>query len=80
MHDLDADRAERVAAYDAGIAAWHAQHDTPAHLTAAAIASCGLCDPDGYRNGHVCDHVDRADTNARGIAAVRAALAKDGDQ
>jgi hypothetical protein len=43
-----------------------------------AIANCPLCDPDGYRLPDtltVCDHQpDRAQTNARGIAAVRAAL------
>lgn len=48
----------------------------PAHLTAAAIADCQLCDPDGYRGTQVCDHIDRTDTNARGSAACRAELAK----
>ncbi|MBU8819566.1 hypothetical protein [Mycolicibacterium goodii] len=80
MHDLDADRAAREAAYEAGLAAWHAQHDAPAHLTRAAIAACGLCDDDGYRGGHVCDHVDHGAAAKRGMAKVRAALAKDGDQ
>lgn len=72
---------EAVARYDAGIAAWHAQHDAPEHLTAAAIASCTMCDADGYRpNGNVCDHQDHAGAAKRGIAACRAALSKDGAQ
>ncbi|TDH57533.1 hypothetical protein E2F47_01825 [Mycobacterium eburneum] len=44
-----------------------------------AIANCTLCDDDGYRGSSVCDHVDHAGTNAAGMAAVRAALAKSGD-
>lgn len=52
----------------------------PAHLTAEAIQACTLCDSDGYRGLQVCDHIDRADTNARGSAACRAALAKETDQ
>lgn len=48
---------------------------------ALAIAECGECDGDGYRAGVVCGHnPDQADTNARGMAAVRAALGKGGDQ
>lgn len=70
MHDLDADRTERVAAYEAGIAAWHAQHDGPAHLALAAIANCRLCDADGYRGTNVCDHQDHTAAAKRGIAAV----------
>lgn len=50
---------------------------TPAHLTAHAIVDCGLCDDDGYRGGHVCDHVDRSETHVRGMARVRQVLAKD---
>jgi hypothetical protein len=46
-----------------------------AALITEAIHACGLCDEDGYRNGSVCDHdPNRADTNARGMAAVRQAL------
>lgn len=42
-----------------------------------AIDACTLCGPDGYINGAtVCDHIDRTQTAANGIAAVRAALAK----
>ncbi|OBK04044.1 hypothetical protein A5637_13260 [Mycolicibacterium fortuitum] len=51
----------------------------PAHLTQAAIDNCTLCDSDGYRGTQVCDHIDRTVTNARGSAACRAALTKDGD-
>lgn len=47
-----------------------------AAYTALEIASCALCDDDGYRNGIVCDHVDRTQTAAAGAAAVRAALTK----
>lgn len=47
---------------------------------ALAIAECELCDDDGYRGTTVCDHQEHADTNARGIAMVRAAMAKGADQ
>lgn len=42
----------------------------------AAIALCELCDDDGYRGTHVCDHVDRGQTAAKGSALARAALEK----
>lgn len=42
----------------------------------AAIALCELCDDDGYRGTHVCDHVDRRQTAAKGSALARAALEK----
>lgn len=74
---LAAQRAERQARYDAQIAAARTEDPEPdtAHLTSQAIASCRLCDGDGYRpNGTVCDHVDRAATSRAGIARVRAAL------
>lgn len=47
-----------------------------AELKAQAIANCDLCrDNDGYLpNQVVCDHVDRAATNAAGIAKVREAI------
>lgn len=68
----------RRTAYDTGIQRWHAAHNEPdtTHLTRAAITACGLCDDDGYRGHQVCDHIDRAETTAAGIAAVRAALRK----
>lgn len=47
-----------------------------AQLRAHAVAACTLCDETGYRNGVVCDHVDRTETAAAGAALVRAALAK----
>lgn len=48
---------------------------TDTELRLAAVAECQLCDPDGYRGAIVCDHQDHTETNQRGIAAVRAALA-----
>lgn len=51
----------------------HAQ----AAARAAAIENCRLCDDDGYVHGHptrVCDHTDRTQTNARGMAALRAEM------
>ena len=49
-----------------------------AHLTAAAIANCPMCDKDGYRGTHVCDHQDHSAAARKGRAACMAALAKDG--
>lgn len=49
-----------------------------AHLTASEIANCTLCDDDGYRGLRVCDHIDRTETTARGMAAVRAAIERGG--
>lgn len=44
-------------------------------LEKCARDRCYICDDDGYRpNGRVCDHVDRTEIAARGIAKVRAAL------
>lgn len=60
------------AARDAELAARHAELE----LAAQARNACTLCDADGYRNGHVCDHVDHAPAARRGIAACRAALTK----
>lgn len=77
---LAVQRAEREAHYDTAIAEWHRDHDhdNPAHLTAAAIAACTICDEDGYRPTRVvCDHIDHAPAARAGMAAVRAALAKD---
>lgn len=45
-------------------------------LRAEEVAHCELCDDDGYRNGVPCDHVDRSETAERGMAKVRAAMAK----
>lgn len=48
-----------------------------AHLARAERDRCQLCDTDGYRpSGTVCDHVDYSDIARRGMAKVRAALAK----
>ncbi|ORA38090.1 hypothetical protein [Mycobacterium aquaticum] len=64
----------RTAHAQAQSAAAHAR----AALIAEAIHACDLCDPDGYVHGSthiVCNHNPaQADTNARGMAAVRAAL------
>jgi hypothetical protein len=45
-----------------------------AELRQRAIDACDLCDEDGYRNGIVCDHVDRTETARAGRAAVTAAI------
>lgn len=77
---LAAQRAERQRRYDAQIAAARTEDPEPdtAHLTSQAIASCRLCDNEGYRpNGTVCDHQDRTVTATRGMAKVRAALAQE---
>lgn len=78
--DLEADRQARTAAYEAGIARWHAEHDGPEHLSPTAIAACMFCDAEGYRGAVVCDHVDYAAASKRGRAACLKALAKDADQ
>lgn len=66
--------AERERAEKARIAAdAHAR----AEAKRQAAAACSLCDDDGYIGTWVCDHVpDRAEVNARGMARVRAVLAK----
>lgn len=70
MPDHDAD--DRMRIYRQGC-------DADPGVRQLAITACPLCDDDGYRpNRTVCDHQDRAATAARGIAACRAALAKDG--
>lgn len=69
--------AERERAYNAAMV--DLNHTSDAHLTAAAIVDCPLCDPDGYRpNGRVCDHIDRTKTAAAGSAKARAALSNIG--
>lgn len=57
-----------------------AERVSAAAARAMAIAECELCDDDGYRGTTVCDHQEHADTNARGMAMVRAAMAKGDDQ
>lgn len=52
----------------------NARRDTPWIF---AVVDCGLCDDYGYRGLLVCDHVDRTETAKRGMAKVRAALAKE---
>lgn len=65
-------QADRIKAYDAAMAAQHPER----HLTHRAIADCPRCDDQGYRNGHICDHIDRTDTYRNGIAACLQALGK----
>lgn len=60
-------RVDRQAASDATRAR--------AEARARAVAACGLCDGDGYRNGRPCDHNPRQDEiNRRGVELARAAL------
>lgn len=74
-HDRWAERQRHTQAK-----AQSAEAHARAALIAEAIEACNLCDDDGYRNGSVCDHnPHRDDTNARGIAAVRAALTRTPD-
>lgn len=49
-----------------------------AHLSAATIARCQLCDTDGYRpNRTVCDHVNREHVGQAQKAHIRKMLTKD---
>jgi hypothetical protein len=54
------------------------QRQADADVAAMAVVNCGLCDDEGYRGPVVCDHVDRTETSARGMAAVRAAIERGG--
>lgn len=45
-------------------------------VEAKLIADCDLCDDEGMRGMHRCDHADYAAIAKRGMAKVRAALAK----
>lgn len=45
-------------------------------IEAKLIADCDLCDDEGVRGMLVCDHTDYAEIAKRGMAKVRAALAK----
>lgn len=52
-----------------------------AHRNALRIVNCELCDDDGYNAaGRICDHIDHRPAYARGMAKVRAVLAKGSDQ
>lgn len=56
-----------------------AEANDAAELRAAQIASCELCDADGYRDGRLCSHDPEDDTRREhGMALVRAALTKGG--
>lgn len=51
--------------------------DVPAQLSRRdpyAIAHCELCDDNGMRRMHVCDHIDYAAIAARHMPAIRAML------
>ncbi|WP_083129695.1 hypothetical protein [Mycobacterium branderi] len=69
--DIEQKRAQQAAAREE--ASRRAQLAVDRQL---AITDCDLCDDNGYRGAHVCDHIDRTETTKAGIAAVRAALAK----
>ena len=48
-----------------------------AYVRAEAIAHCGLCDDEGMRGLHRCDHrTDFAAAAKRGMALIRPMLAK----
>ncbi len=49
---------------------------TNAHLTAAAIARCTLCDDDGYRGLAVCDHRSHEHVGQAQRAHIRKMLTK----
>ena len=76
--DLDAARASQAAARARAAQDLDVTENTTSHLTPQAITACGLCDDDGYRGNHVCDHQDHAGAAKRGIAKVRAAMTKGG--
>jgi hypothetical protein len=74
--DLDELRARQSAARAAAAQELDAPDDLwAAEARAQAVASCGMCDDDGYRGVYVCDHVDHSATSERGSALVREALA-----
>lgn len=69
---LQARRAEQEAAR-ARVAEQQASVETKLD----SIDNCAMCDKYGYRpNSLVCDHIDRTETAARGIAKVRESLGK----
>lgn len=51
---------------------------TNTHLAKAAIARCQLCDNEGYRGGHICDHVNRTNVGRAQKDHIRKMLAKGG--
>jgi hypothetical protein len=55
-----------------------ADSDALAFAKAQEIARCELCDDDGLRGMHVCNHVDYSGPARRGMALIREALAKEG--
>lgn len=55
---------------------WQAGYSAERILAANAVVECFMCDDDGYRGAQVCDHIDHAPAAARGMAKVRAVLAK----
>lgn len=46
----------------------------PTYTQAYAIANCGLCDDDGVRGMHRCDHIDHARAARRGMELIREAM------
>ena len=76
-HALNAWNLERRKAEQEQARADAAERVNASAIKARAIAACKLCDPDGYRDGQVCNHnPNQAATNAAGMAKVRAAMAK----
>jgi hypothetical protein len=58
--------------------AWATEQNRRRHADRLhAIANCPLCDTDGYRDTHVCDHTDHRAAARRGMAQIRAALNRD---
>ena len=50
-----------------------------AEVRAMAVVNCGLCNDDGMRGMHRCDHrTDHAAAAARGMAAIREILDRKG--
>jgi len=69
---LDELKARQEAARRARAAAErNTGNERAAHIDAAAIANCHLCDDDGYRGLRVCDHTDHAAAARHGMALVR---------
>ncbi|ART68186.1 hypothetical protein BTO20_05935 [Mycobacterium dioxanotrophicus] len=54
---------------------WSSEQNRRRHADRlAAIANCPLCDTDGYRDTHVCDHTDHRAAARRHINEIRAQM------
>lgn len=68
--DPYADERAQAADYD-----WIAERQNAAVINRlAAIEACTLCDTDGYRATHVCDHTDHRQSARRGMDQIRAEM------